>query len=114
MRSVLRRTRLPWAPNDEGVVPSVLVEVVNEGEEIIGVVNGIKLLYRLIPVFLREPWACIPIGTRSNIHRAIVVEVTVIRAFDEEVRTQLLGVPRNELAILDICCREAHGGDDEC
>ena len=114
MRSVLRRTRLPWAPNDEGVVPSVLVEVVNEGEEIIGVVNGIKLLYRLIPVFLREPWACIPIGTRYNIHRAIVVEVTVIRAFDEEVRTQLLGVPRNELAILDICCREAHGGDDEC
>src|SRR5439155_5279661 len=97
-------------PEDENVVPAVLVEIVGEGEEIVGVsviaaecafealdglllAVGVLLLESLcggiIFVAYLEVRPFIPVGAGDDVHFAVVIEIAEVGSFTPELVVEL-------------------------
>src|SRR5207244_8816732 len=92
--------------DDQNVVPTVLVEIVGEGEKVVRVsvvraqrafeaLNGLlaavglllfkSLCCRVIFVAVLEVRPFVPIGTRNDVHPAVVIEIAEVGALAPEL-----------------------------
>ena len=84
------RRVLAGEADHQHVVPAVGVEVVHEGEEVVGVHARLERCRRIQLVHLRELRALVPERTRHDVGLAVPVEVAKGRPLAEEPRLELL------------------------
>ena len=69
---------------DQDVVIAIGVDVVDHGDEVVGVAGGLEGLDGIERVLVLEVRALVPMGSVDGVHFSVLVEVTVARAFSVE------------------------------
>ena len=75
--------------DDDDIGPVVVVHVVGEGEEVIGVAGDVERLRRVVFVAVGVVWAGVPVRAVDDVHHAVVIEVAESGAFGEELVAEL-------------------------